>query len=102
MNPDEADAPTEITDLDTVSTGRWVVHTLTGSRHVFDLDAGTVHRFPAPEAAPLHLPDIERRFRTIERVRVGEAGYYTMHSPDYLIDYLWHQTSTVLRIVREK
>lgn len=110
MNGDSNDqrptAPTDdfesIQDLSTVTSGRWIVHTLTGSRHLFDLDAGTVHRFPAPEAAPLQLPDIERQIRTIDRVQVGDAGYYTMHSPDWLIDYLWHQTSTVLRIVREK
>ena len=92
--------PETIDDLAGVRHGRWMVYTESGSRHLIDFSLRLTQRFPPPGAAELMLPNEARSLRSIERARVGETGYWTMHSSDWLIDYLWHLTSTITRIER--
>ena len=97
--PRFVDADT-VEDLAAEKRGRWMVYTESGSRHLIDLSLRVTQRFPPPGAPDLVLPNEARSLRSIERAHVGETGYWTMHSSDWLIDYLWHLTSTITRIER--
>lgn len=78
--------------------GRWLITTL-GSAHLIDLDRRTVCRFPGPNSAP-SFNDVERPIRSLNHCRVGQVGYWTMVSFDFLLEYYWHRTSTIVRIER--
>jgi hypothetical protein len=45
----------------------------------------------------LRAPDA---FRSITVCQVGERGFWTFPSNDFLIDYFWHYSSTIERIER--
>lgn len=79
--------------------GVWRVTTI-GSTHVLDLNAGTVTRIPGSDSRP-SSSDGTFRIRTLDNVRVQEAGLWTMFPYDWLIEYNWHRTSLVQTIIRD-
>ena len=79
------------------SIGRWMLHTL-GSRHLLDLDIGTVERFPGPDAEPTVSAGVHGLRRLIE-VRIGRPGRWTMPG-DYLVEYYWYASSVIRHIER--
>lgn len=96
IEPDE-----EILELTGAEHGRYRVYTQRSS-HLIDLVDGTVTREPGPGAKPT-VNDRPRPLRSLERCRVGVAGYWTM-IPDPpeadSIEYRWHVSSTIRRIER--
>lgn len=95
------DPTDDVQELTGSETGRWRVFTRNSS-HVFDLDAGTVTRIPGPKAWP-GANDRPRPIRSIESCKVGDRGYWTMQTDGWSpsIDYWWHLTSVIQKIVRE-
>ncbi len=47
---DEDAGEAAVTSLDGVTTGRWIVTTIHGTRHFLDLDNGTIVREPGPQS----------------------------------------------------
>ena len=88
----------EVRELTGGESGCWVV-TTEHSEHMFDLDAGTVERVPGPDAVPFSS-DRPRPLRTIEQCQVGKRGYWTVFSDDFMVEFKWHLSTEVLRIVR--
>jgi len=78
--------------------GVWRVVTR-DSAHYFDLDRGAVTRVPGPNARP-SINDQARPLRTIDTLKVGARGRWTMRtvggSED--VDFYWHHSSEVLAI----
>jgi hypothetical protein len=81
-------------------TGRWEVSTQYSS-YLFDFDAGTVLRVPGPSAVE-GLSDRPRLIRTIEVCRVGDRGYWTVHTDGWseTVDFWWMYSSIVRKIAR--
>lgn len=90
----------EVDELTGSETGRWCVSTR-DSTHIFDFNAGTVMRIPGANATP-GGNDRPRPLRSIGVCKVGQRGYWTMHTDGWspTIDYHWHDTSVVRRIER--
>jgi hypothetical protein len=78
--------------------GVWSVVTRT-SAYRFDFTAGTVTRVPGPNARP-GVNDVPRPLKRIDEFRVGERGYWTMHSDVWEIDCYWQYSSLISRIER--
>jgi hypothetical protein len=78
--------------------GLWRV-TTRDSVHIFDLQKGTVERFPG-ETATAYVEDAPRRLREITTCRVGARGYWTFKSYDFMTDYFWASTSEIQAIER--
>lgn len=81
--------------------GVYLITTATSSRYRIDLSEATVERvggYPRLEETPC---DSRHTLRTLNRVRVGERGQWTLHrnadDPDYGL--LWYITSKVVSIV---
>lgn len=76
---DADEAP--VTSLDDVTTGRWIVTTIHGTRHYLDLDNGTIVREPGPQSqawpaegvglGPVTPDGTPMRFLSIETAVVG-------------------------------
>lgn len=90
----------EVDELTGSETGQWRVFTR-DSIHVFDFDARTVKRVPGASAIP-GGNDQPRLLRSIELCKVGQRGFWTMHTDAWspTIDYVWHSSSVVRRIER--
>ena len=88
--------PTPVTDLTTVSGGRWMLHTV-GSRHLVDLDAGTIERIPGAQSHPT-TSDAVHQIRTLDVCRIGERGRWTMLGDPFGVDYYWHVSSPIRHI----
>ena len=82
--------------------GCWIVTTIHGTCHRFDLDAMTVTRYPGISSAPT-VNDQARPLIEIVRCSVGERGYWTMRpegqEADFL-EYRWHLSSQIVSIDR--
>ena len=87
-----------VTELRGDEGGLWQVITQ-GSSHYFDLDAGTVTRVPGTTASPT-VNDQSRPIRTIDTLKVGARGRWTMSTDgwDDLVDFFWHVSSVVSEI----
>jgi Calcineurin-like phosphoesterase len=94
--PVPASAP-QVTQLTLATGGRWMLHTL-GSRHLVDLDNRTVERLPGPNAART-TSDGVHDLRTLDDVRLGKPGRWTMHGND-TIDFFWHVSSVIRHVER--
>ncbi|WP_139415611.1 hypothetical protein [Agromyces laixinhei] len=92
------EAPEDVTDLTTQTTGRWVLRTQS-SRHIIDLDNGTWERIPGPNALRYGAPT-SGRLRTFEDCAVGQRAFITTRSTDPLVDYYWARTTLILSIDR--
>jgi hypothetical protein len=90
----------EVAELTGSENGQWRVFTRDSS-HVFDFDARTVMRVPGANAIPGEN-DRPRALRSIEVCKVGQRGFWTMHTDNWspTIDYVWHDSSVVRRIER--
>lgn len=90
----------ELPELTGTESGCWQVFTRDSS-HIFDFGAGTVTRVPGPHAWP-GSNDRPHPLRTIEACKVGFRGLWTMKTDGWsdTIDYLWHSSSVIERIVR--
>lgn len=90
--------PVFVTELTGKEGGTWRVVTR-DSNHYFDLDFGTVTRVRGANAGPT-INDRTRPLRTIDGLRVGERGRWTMLTDGWSddIDYYWANTSLVARI----
>ena len=78
--------PVFVTELTGKEGGTWRVVTR-DSNHYFDLDFGTVTRVRGANAGPT-INDRTRPLRTIDGLRVGERGRWTMLTDG------WSETST--------
>ena len=87
-----------VSELHDTYDGLWRV-TTRDSIHIIDLDRWTTERLAGPDATPYSV-DHPRPLRSIENCRVGERGFWTIRSHEYLIDYFWHSSSEVQRIER--
>lgn len=80
--------------------GCWIVTTMHGTTHWFNLDAMTVARHPGPGSAPT-VNDQARPLIEIVHCTVGERGYWTMRpegpEADFL-EYRWHLSSQIVGI----
>ena len=83
--------------MESLAAECWVV-TTEHSEHTFDLDAGTVARVPRPDAVPFSS-DQPRPLWTIEQCQVGKRGYWTVFSDNFMVEFGWHLSTEVLRIV---
>jgi hypothetical protein len=90
-----------VTQLTGTESGVWLVHTQSGTIHIFDLDARTVERRPGVNGYRLH-GDEPRALRSIERCRLNESGYWTFQSHDFLTDFYWQVCTKIVRIERAK
>jgi hypothetical protein len=87
-------------ELTGTESGSWQVFTRDSS-HIFDFEEGSVTRVPGPHAWP-GSNDRPHPLRTIEACKVGFRGLWTMKTDGWsdTIDYLWHSSSVIERIVR--
>ncbi|AWB94470.1 hypothetical protein DCE93_01280 [Agromyces badenianii] len=92
------EAPDDVTDLATQTTGRWLLRTQS-SQHVVDLDRGTWERIPGSGAHRYDAPNTGL-LRTFEDCAVGKSAFITTRSTDLLVDYYWARTSLILSIDR--
>ena len=90
--------PIRVSELLGDEGGAWRVITR-DSRHYFDLDLGTVTRVPGTGAPPT-INDQTRPLRSIDALRVGARGRWTMYTDgwDEAIDFFWASTSIVSAI----
>jgi hypothetical protein len=90
--------PIRVSELRGDEGGAWRV-TTRDSTHFFDLDLGTVTRVPGVNAPPT-INDRTRPLRSIDTLRVGARGRWTMYTDgwDEVIDYFWANTSIVATI----
>ena len=90
--------PLRVNELTGAEGGVWRIITR-DSTHYIDLDLGTVTRVPGINA-PQTINDRTRPLRTIDVLRVGSRGEWTMctDGPDFDIDFFWANTSVVSRI----
>ena len=95
---DPAVEPMHVTELRGDEGGAWRV-TTRDSTHFFDLDLGTVTRVPGVNAPPT-INDRTRPLRSIDTLRVGARGRWTMHTDGWNedVDFFWAQTSLVAAI----
>jgi hypothetical protein len=108
-SPDPISAPTElesltfntetVTQLTGAESGVWLVHTQSGTIHIFDLHTRTVERCPGVNGYPLD-GDEPRVLRSIERCHLNESGLWTFVSRDFMTDYYWQVCSPIQRIER--
>ena len=80
--------------------GCWIVTTIHGTSHWFNLDARTVVRRPGPDSAPTEN-DQARPIIEIVRCTVGESDYWTMKPVTQEADVLehrWHLSSQIVSI----
>ncbi|TFD04854.1 hypothetical protein E3T25_04905 [Cryobacterium sandaracinum] len=98
MMADPESEPIRVNELRGDEGGAWRVVTR-DSRHYFDLDLGTVTRVPGVNAPPT-INDRARPLRSIDALRVGDRGRWTMYTDgwDEVIDYFWANTSIVAAI----
>jgi hypothetical protein len=87
------------TQLTGAESGIWLVHTQSGTIHIFDLDARTVERRHGVNAGPLR-GDEPRALRSIERCHLNESGYWTFQSHDFMTDFYWQVCTPIQRIER--
>jgi predicted phosphodiesterase len=90
-------SPAQVTELSVEMTGRWLVES-DGSWHRFNLDDLTVERVPRPGAARLAAIDRVCRIRTLDAVRIGEPGRWSLLS-ESVPDYVWHVSSVIQHIL---
>ena len=94
-----------------LTTGRYVVTTQNGTRHVVDLDDRTVTRYGAPGRGwsadtdvgygPVVAGDGEPFFFTrLDSAEVGQQ-MYAFYKGGYLDADFWRQTSTIVSIEEE-
>lgn len=90
--------PTRVSELTGDEGGVWRVVTR-DSTHYVDLERGTVTRVPGADAPPT-VNDRARPLRTIDALRVGARGRWTMYTdgPDEVIDFFWADSSLVAAI----
>ncbi|TFC19907.1 hypothetical protein [Cryobacterium sp. MDB2-10] len=90
--------PRRVSELTGTEGGAWRVVTR-DSQHYFDLDVGTVTRVRGVNAPPT-VNDRTRPLRTIDALKVGQRGRWTMFTDgwDDYIDYFWANTSVVAAI----
>ncbi|TDW30349.1 hypothetical protein [Cryobacterium psychrophilum] len=90
--------PIRVSELTGDEGGVWRVRTR-DSTHYVDLERGTVTRVPGVNAPPT-VNDRARPLRTIDTLRVGARGRWTMYTdgPDENIDFFWANTSLVAAI----
>ena len=90
--------PVRVIELSGDEGGAWRVITRDSS-HYFDLDLGTVTRVPGAGAPPT-INDLTRPLRTIDTLRVGARGRWTMFADgcDDDVDFFWASTSIVSSI----
>ena len=95
---DPAVEPIHVSELRGDEGGAWRV-TTRDSTHFFDLDLGTVTRVPGVNAPPT-INDRPRPLRSIDTLRVGDRGRWTMYTDgwDEQIDFFWANTSLVAAI----
>ena len=98
MMADPAVEPIHVSELRGDEGGAWRV-TTRDSTHFFDLDLGTVTRVPGVNAPPT-INDRPRPLRTIDTLKVGHRGRWTMLTDgwDDDIEFYWASTSTVAEI----
>lgn len=80
-------------------TGQWLVTTL-GSRHVWDLDAGTYQRIPGATRASFDWDKAVVRLTRVERwPAVGSTSFIWFDDPALpdLVEQ-WRQSSTIVSI----
>lgn len=90
--------PIRVNELIGDEGGVWRVVTR-DSTHYVDLERGTVTRVPGADAPPT-VNDRARPLRTIDVMRVGDRGRWTMYTdgPDEDIDFFWAKTSLIAAI----
>jgi hypothetical protein len=87
--------------LEPGSAGRWLVKTR-GSRHVWDLDAGTWQRLPGPGRSRFPWDQTPVRISRVERLpAVGDVAVLWFDDPDAptAVEH-WRQSSTITAIER--
>ena len=95
---DPESEPIRVNELRGDEGGAWRVVTR-DSRHYFDLELGTVTRVRGAGAPPT-INDRTRPLRSIDTLRVGARGRWTMYTDgwDEDVDFFWAQTSLVAAI----
>lgn len=98
MSASEA-SPNAVNELLGNEGGVWRVVTR-DSAHYFDLDRGTVTRVPGTDAMP-SIHDQARPLRTIDTIKVGACGRWTMRTDGWsdVVDFYWHRSSEVSAIL---
>lgn len=95
---DPEDQPVHVSELTGDEGGAWRVVTR-DSCHFFDLDLGIVTRVPGISAGST-INDRSRPLRTIDTLKVGQRGRWTMYTDGWEedVDFFWASTSLVKAI----
>lgn len=59
-----------------------------------------MERTAGQEALILHNDGHLRSLRSIEQCQVGERGYWTLYSNNFLVKLEWHLSTDIVRIIR--
>jgi hypothetical protein len=90
----------ERAELTMNETGHWIALSQT-SAHLIDLDARRIYRMPGFRAIE-YVTDAGRGLRTLDVLKVGERGQWTMYPLEgqYLVDFAWHISTEIVKIAR--
>ena len=81
--------------------GRWLVKTHKGTRHVWDLDAMTYQRFPAPGRPRFDFDGVVHRITGVGRYpMVGASSLVFFDDPERRWVEQWRVCSTIASITR--